>query len=109
MSFWHINLNAKCEVQLVKQVLILLRKNSDNISWWFILLVTILLCELFKMPYEKFEEMNYPIVDLRSDTISKPTQEMRDAMRNAEVGDDVYNEDRSYCKKIGGVFCKFVK
>lgn len=45
------------------------------------------------MPYEKFEEMNYPTVDLRSDTISKPTQEMRDAMRNAEVGDDVYNED----------------
>lgn len=33
------------------------------------------------------------IVDLRSDTISKPTEEMRDAMRNAEVGDDVYQED----------------
>ncbi|KAJ8926371.1 hypothetical protein NQ314_021260 [Rhamnusium bicolor] len=33
------------------------------------------------------------IVDLRSDTISKPTQEMREAMYNAVVGDDVYGED----------------
>lgn len=33
------------------------------------------------------------IIDLRSDTISKPTQEMREAMYNAEVGDDVYGED----------------
>lgn len=33
------------------------------------------------------------IVDLRSDTISKPTQEMREAMYNAVVGDDVFAED----------------
>ncbi|XP_018575365.1 probable low-specificity L-threonine aldolase 2 isoform X2 [Anoplophora glabripennis] len=33
------------------------------------------------------------IVDLRSDTISKPTQQMREAMYNAVVGDDVYGED----------------
>nr|CAI5860237.1 unnamed protein product [Callosobruchus analis] len=33
------------------------------------------------------------IVDLRSDTISKPTQEMREAMYTAIVGDDVYGED----------------
>lgn len=33
------------------------------------------------------------IVDLRSDTISKPTQQMREAMYNAIVGDDVYGED----------------
>lgn len=46
------------------------------------------------MLYEKFEiNTSYPVVDLRSDTISKPTQKMRDAMRDAEVGDDVYNED----------------
>jgi threonine aldolase len=32
-------------------------------------------------------------VDLRSDTVSKPTPEMRQAMANAEVGDDVYGED----------------
>lgn len=33
------------------------------------------------------------IVDLRSDTVTKPTQEMREAMFKAEVGDDVYEED----------------
>lgn len=33
------------------------------------------------------------VVDLRSDTVTKPTPEMRRAMANAEVGDDVYGED----------------
>ena len=33
------------------------------------------------------------IVDLRSDTITKPTRDMRCAMRDAEVGDDAYAED----------------
>jgi threonine aldolase len=33
------------------------------------------------------------IIDLRSDTVTKPTIEMRAAMAAAEVGDDVYGED----------------
>ncbi len=33
------------------------------------------------------------MIDLRSDTVTKPTQAMRDAMATAEVGDDVYRED----------------
>jgi threonine aldolase len=33
------------------------------------------------------------IVDLRSDTVTRPTEEMREAMRNAVVGDDYYGED----------------
>ncbi|MBI3121227.1 MAG: aminotransferase class I/II-fold pyridoxal phosphate-dependent enzyme [candidate division NC10 bacterium] len=33
------------------------------------------------------------IVDLRSDTVTKPTPEMRRAMAEAEVGDDVFGED----------------
>ena len=33
------------------------------------------------------------IVDLRSDTVTKPTPEMREAMRTAEVGDDVLGDD----------------
>ncbi len=37
--------------------------------------------------------MNQPIIDLRSDTVTKPTPEMRAAMAAAEVGDDVYAED----------------
>lgn len=32
-------------------------------------------------------------VDLRSDTVTKPTPEMREAMAEAEVGDDVYGDD----------------
>lgn len=32
-------------------------------------------------------------IDLRSDTLTKPTDEMRKAMAEAEVGDDVYGED----------------
>src|SRR5690606_32996 len=32
-------------------------------------------------------------VDLRSDTVTRPTAPMRDAMATAEVGDDVYGED----------------
>ncbi|MBH0201504.1 MAG: low-specificity L-threonine aldolase [Nitrospira sp.] len=33
------------------------------------------------------------MIDLRSDTVTKPTDEMRKAMARAEVGDDVYSED----------------
>jgi len=33
------------------------------------------------------------IIDLRSDTITLPTEEMRQAMYEAEVGDDVFGED----------------
>ncbi|MCC6500178.1 MAG: low-specificity L-threonine aldolase [Anaerolineales bacterium] len=33
------------------------------------------------------------IIDLRSDTVTKPTPEMREAMAEAEVGDDVYGDD----------------
>ncbi len=33
------------------------------------------------------------VVDLRSDTVTRPTKAMRQAMADAEVGDDVYGED----------------
>lgn len=33
------------------------------------------------------------IIDLRSDTVTMPTNEMREAMAYAEVGDDVYGDD----------------
>jgi threonine aldolase len=33
------------------------------------------------------------MIDLRSDTVTKPTDDMRKAMVRAEVGDDVYGED----------------
>ncbi len=36
-----------------------------------------------------------PVVDLRSDTVTRPTAAMRDAMARAEVGDDVFGDDPS--------------
>jgi threonine aldolase len=33
------------------------------------------------------------MIDLRSDTVTKPSEAMRQAMASAEVGDDVYGED----------------
>jgi threonine aldolase len=38
-------------------------------------------------------ELNSSIIDLRSDTVTRPTSAMRAAMAAAEVGDDVYGED----------------
>jgi len=32
-------------------------------------------------------------IDFRSDTVTEPTEEMLDAMRNAKAGDDVYEDD----------------
>ncbi|WP_010583719.1 low-specificity L-threonine aldolase [Schlesneria paludicola] len=37
--------------------------------------------------------MTSPMIDLRSDTVTKPTAAMRHAIANAEVGDDVYSDD----------------
>jgi len=37
--------------------------------------------------------MSQKIIDLRSDTVTTPTEEMRQAMYQAEVGDDVFGED----------------
>lgn len=39
--------------------------------------------------------MSEPVIDLRSDTVTRPTTEMRHAMAEAEVGDDVFLEDPS--------------
>lgn len=36
---------------------------------------------------------NITIIDFRSDTVSQPTNKMREAMANAIVGDDVCGED----------------
>ncbi|MCL1989090.1 MAG: aminotransferase class I/II-fold pyridoxal phosphate-dependent enzyme [Firmicutes bacterium] len=38
------------------------------------------------------------IIDLRSDTVTRPTNEMRQAMSFAEVGDDVYGDDPTVIK-----------
>lgn len=41
----------------------------------------------------KSEQKRGAAIDLRSDTVTRPTPEMRRAMAEAEVGDDVYGED----------------
>ena len=40
-----------------------------------------------------FQKTATMIIDLRSDTVTKPTKAMMDAMMSAPVGDDVFNED----------------
>ncbi len=55
------------------------------------------------------------IIDLRSDTVTKPTKGMMDAMMNAKVGDDVFGEDPTVIEleqksaalfgKEAGLFC----
>lgn len=54
-------------------------------------------------------------VDLRSDTVTKPTPEMYDAMRQAELGDDVLGDDPTVlaleklaCQKLGKEAAMFV-
>ncbi len=54
-------------------------------------------------------------IDLRSDTVTLPTDEMREAMNNAEVGDDVFQEDPTVnqleelaAKKVGKEAALFV-
>ena len=61
------------------------------------------------------EIFNRKKIDLRSDTVTLPTDEMREAMSNAEVGDDVYQEDPTVyrleelaAKKIGKETALFV-
>lgn len=48
-------------------------------------------------------------IDLRSDTVTRPTADMRAAMASAEVGDDVYGEDptvRALEERVAGHFGK---
>ena len=47
------------------------------------------------------------MTDLRSDTLTRPTTEMREAMARAEVGDDVYGEDPTVLalqEQVAGLF-----
>lgn len=47
------------------------------------------------------------VVDLRSDTVTRPTEAMRQAMARAEVGDDVYGEDPTVLalqERVAGLF-----
>ena len=48
---------------------------------------------------------NLKKIDLRSDTVTLPTDEMRKAMSIAKVGDDVYREDPTR-QSTGRVGCK---
>ena len=55
------------------------------------------------------------LIDLRSDTVTKPTEKMRKAMYKAEVGDDVYRDDPTIieleykaAKKLGKEAALFV-
>ncbi len=51
--------------------------------------------ELSKTLFLHFYPKIHRMIDLRSDTVTKPTQAMREYMASAPVGDDVFNEDPS--------------
>jgi threonine aldolase len=49
------------------------------------------------------------VIDLRSDTVTRPSDAMRAAMASADVGDDVYGEDptvRALEERVAGLFGK---
>lgn len=48
-----------------------------------------------KSKHKVLEVKDLEIIDFRSDTITIPTEEMRRAMYEAEVGDDIYREDKT--------------
>lgn len=59
--------------------------------------------------------MDNGLVDLRSDTVTQPTSQMRRAMAEAEVGDDGYGEDptvnaleEAYADRVGKAAAVFV-
>ena len=48
---------------------------------------------MYSSPNDNGSKTTDAVIDLRSDTVTKPSPEMRRAMFEAEVGDDVYGED----------------
>ena len=47
------------------------------------------------------------VVDLRSDTVTHPSNAMREAMCAAEVGDDVFRDDPTVLELERKVYTKF--
>ena len=41
------------------------------------------------------------VIDLRSDTVTHPSPEMRDAIYDADIGDDVFSDDPSVNRAVG--------
>uniref|UniRef100_A0A1A9VF61 Aromatic amino acid beta-eliminating lyase/threonine aldolase domain-containing protein n=1 Tax=Glossina austeni TaxID=7395 RepID=A0A1A9VF61_GLOAU len=58
----------------------------------FFIFAQVIILDTFIMPLPHY------VVDMRSDTVSSPTIEMREAMYTAAVGDDVYGEDPTVLK-----------
>lgn len=55
------------------------------------------------------EHIMEPVIDLRSDTVTRPTPQMREAMASAKVGDDVAGDDpsvRELESRVAGLFKK---
>src|SRR6266568_7930656 len=56
---------------------------------------------------QSLEQKKTAVIDLRSDTVTRPTAAMRAAMAAADVGDDVYGEDPTVNlleEKAAGIF-----
>lgn len=64
------------------------KKPIGKYSGWFFYFSIMLKCNK-----NTYIERKIYMIDLRSDTVTRPTEEMRRAAYEAEVGDDVYGED----------------
>ena len=68
-----------------------------------------LIADSLKVPSLLLEKMTTPPIDFRSDTVTKPSPGMRQAIANAEVGDDVIDTDpaverlQSLCAEMLGM------
>jgi len=65
---------------------------------FILLILTISVVIIIKLVYNDYKkplwtEKRKYMIDFRSDTVTKPTKAMREAMANAVVGDDVYGDD----------------
>jgi threonine aldolase len=68
---------------------------TENLPWFSSIryFKEIHMATLVEAAHEEAVQRPTGLIDLRSDTVTKPTPAMRAAMAAAEVGDDVYGED----------------
>ena len=89
-------INPTCDLVFV---VLIFYTNCDSL----IFLEKIVFDSLLSLPSTNTVPMaSYRVLDLRSDTVTLPTEEMREAMATAKVGDDVFREDPTVIGELSG-------
>ncbi|XP_048343652.1 probable low-specificity L-threonine aldolase 2 isoform X2 [Sphaerodactylus townsendi] len=87
---WLSRIDARCHSQTVAS------QHGTLLPWWRPRHAAFApACRIGAHSYRTgpLAEAEHHVVDLRSDTVTRPSSEMRQAMAQAEVGDDDYGED----------------